>query len=117
MPLIKIHTSGALPDDEKISALLTDLSALLARRFEKPESYVMTCLAQPARMTFGGTFEPACYAEVKNIGTMSPALTKTLSADICDRLSAALGVAKDRIYIEFNDAKAHLWGYDGSTFA
>ncbi|MEP6652860.1 MAG: phenylpyruvate tautomerase MIF-related protein [Myxococcales bacterium] len=32
-------------------------------------------------------------------------------------MAAALGVAKDRIYIEFADAAPHLWGYDGSTFA
>lgn len=117
MPLIKIHTSGDLPDAKQTSALLGDLSALLARRLGKPESYVMTCLTERARMTFGGSSEPACYAEVKNVGTMSPELTATLSADLCDRLSKALGVARDRIYIEFADAKPHLWGYDGSTFA
>jgi phenylpyruvate tautomerase PptA (4-oxalocrotonate tautomerase family) len=117
MPLIKIHTSAELPDSTKTSALLSDLSALLAQRFGKPESYVMTCLTERATMTFGGTSEPACYAEVKNIGTMSAALTKTLSADLSARLSAALGVSKARIYIEFEDAKPHLWGYDGSTFA
>ena len=117
MPLIKIHTSGTLPDADRTSALLRDLSALLARRFGKPESYVMTCLTERAAMTFGGSFEPTCYAEVKNIGSMSPELTEALSADLCERLSTALGVARDRIYIEFADAKPHLWGYDGATFA
>ena len=67
-------------------------------------------------MTFGGTRAPSCYVEVKNIGTFTPEQTSKLSAQIAKRLHAALGVAADRVYIEFADARAHLWGWDGGVF-
>ena len=55
--------------------------------------------------------------ELKNIGTFTPAQTERVSAVLTKQLSAALGVAPNRIYIEFVDAKPHLWGHDGGTFA
>lgn len=116
MPLIQVFTSVDVPPD-RVSALLGALSITLATHLAKPERYVMTRLAPPAPMTFGGSDAPACYAEVKNIGTMTPEQTEKLSAAISAQLGAALGVPADRTYIEFSDAKPHLWGYDGSTFA
>ena len=117
MPLIRILTSAQPVEGNAADALLRDLSALLARELRKPESYVMTCLEGPARMTFGGTDAPTCYAEVKNVGTMTPETTARLSAAITERLTTALGVPADRIYIEFGDARPHMWGHNGGTFA
>jgi phenylpyruvate tautomerase len=120
MPLIRIVTSVKAPLEigaATTDALLRELSALLARELRKPESYVMTCLEPAARMTFGGTDAPTCYVEVKNVGTLAPETTARLSAAVTERLSAAFGVAADRIYIEFADARPHMWGHDGGTFA
>jgi phenylpyruvate tautomerase len=114
MPLVRIVTSSEVP--QQADALLQELSRTLARELGKPEAYVMTCLEPRARMTFAGTAAPSCYVEVKNIGTFTSAATGRLSALICERLSSALGVPADRIYIEFADAKGHLWGHDGSVF-
>ena len=114
MPLLRIVTSAEVP--ATADALLLELSALLARELGKPESYVMTCVEPRARMTFAGTNPPACYVEVKNVGTFSSDLTSRLSAAITDRVAAGLGVARDRIYIEFQDARPHLWGHNGDTF-
>lgn len=114
MPLLKITTSiSASPEHAK---LLANLSQLIADRLAKPESYVMTAIEHPSLMTFGGTTEPACYVELKNIGTFTGELTQRLSAELCERLSSGLGVAKGRIYIEFTDAEGYLWGHDGETF-
>lgn len=115
MPLVRIISSVEAP--ASADALLRDLSGLLARELGKPESYVMTCLEPRARMTFGGSDADCCYVEVKNVGAFTPEKTVRLSAAITERLVAALGVAKNRVYIEFADAKPHLWGYDGDTFA
>ncbi len=114
MPLLKISTSIASSPDH--ARLLANLSQLVAERLSKPESYVMTSIEHPARMTFGGTTEPACYVELKNVGRFRPELTKRLSAELCERLSSGLGVPKGRIYIEFGDADGYLWGHDGETF-
>ena len=54
MPLIQVFTSAGAPPDAG-RALLTDLSALLAKRFGKPEKWVMTCLVADQAMTFSGT--------------------------------------------------------------
>jgi phenylpyruvate tautomerase len=114
MPLIRIVTSAEPP--ATADSLLRDLSSLLARELGKPESYVMTCLEPRATMTFGGTTEPACYVEVKNVGTLGPELTKRLSAAITERIARATGVKSARMYIEFSESKGHHWGFDGDTF-
>lgn len=115
MPFLRIISSADPPVNS--DAILRALSTLLARELGKPEAYVMTCLEPRARMTFAGTDEPTCYVEVKNVGTFTPEQTSRLSAAISARLADAFGVSKDRIYIEFGDARPHLWGHDGATFA
>src|SRR6185295_1976875 len=82
MPLINIYTSAEPPPADVTDALLAGLSGALARHFSKPESYVMTCLVPRTQMTFGGTKEPACYAEVKNVGELPPAGAEALSEDL-----------------------------------
>jgi phenylpyruvate tautomerase PptA (4-oxalocrotonate tautomerase family) len=115
MPLIQIFTS-ATPEPASRSALLTELSSALAKHFNKPEQYVMTCLIPGQPMTFAGTSAPTCFAAVKNIGKLTPDKSRELSADLCARLSKGLGVSQDRIYIEFSDAVGYLWGHAGDTF-
>jgi hypothetical protein len=92
------------------------LSGALAKHFDKPEQWVMTCLVPGLNMTFGGTAGPTCFAAVKNVGKMTPDKAKKLSADLCSRLSRGLEVPTHRVYLEFTDAVGYLWGYDGDTF-
>ena len=115
MPLIQVFTSAGAPPDAG-RALLTDLSALLAKRFGKPEKWVMTCLVADQAMTFSGTLAPAAFAAVKNVGKTTPDDTTVLSREIADRLSRSLDVDRDRIYVEFTDAVGYLWGWNGETF-
>jgi phenylpyruvate tautomerase len=77
----------------------------------------MVSVSRTAEMLFAGTADPCCFAALKSIGTFTPERTEQLSALLCDRLAEGLGVPRDRIYVEFVDAKPHLWGYDGATFA
>jgi phenylpyruvate tautomerase PptA (4-oxalocrotonate tautomerase family) len=115
MPLLRIATSASAAPASR-AQLLGELSKLVATRLGKPEQYVMTSLEPDLEMTFGGTTGPACYVELKNVGRFTPELTQRLSAELCERISGALGVARDRIYIEFSDAQGYLWGHDGETF-
>ncbi len=116
MPLIKVQSSVSAPDKSVVESLLKSLSAKVAKHFGKSESYVMTAFESDVPMTFGGSFEPVCYVEVKNIGTMTSAQTKAMSQDFCQEIESTLGVSSDRIYLEFADAQRHLWGWNGSTF-
>ena len=117
MPLLQIQTSAPVPTASVRVSLLKNLSTLLARELGKPESYVMVSFEHDVELLFGGSVDPACFVALKNIGTFTPAQTEKLSARLCAKLSEGLGVAQNRIYIEFIDAKPHLWGYDGATFA
>ncbi len=116
MPLIKVQTSVAAPDKSVVEGLLKTLSAKLAKHLNKPESYVMTAFEPELAMTFAGTFEPVCYVEIKSIGSMQANQTKSMSQDFCEEISQKLGVPKNRIYIEFADAKGAMWGWNGGTF-
>jgi phenylpyruvate tautomerase len=116
MPLIKVQTSAAAPDQAAVETLLKSLSASLAKHTAKPESYVMTAFEPEVAMTFGGTTEPVCYIEIKSVGIMNPTQTQSMSQDFCQQVNAALGVSLNRTYIEFADAKGYMWGWNGSTF-
>jgi phenylpyruvate tautomerase len=117
MPLLQIQTSSKVNTAGDPAGLLKTLSTELAELLGKPESYVMVSFENDATMLFGGSADPACFATLKNIGTFTPELTDRLSARLTKHLSAALGLSPGRIYLEFVDAKPHLWGHDGSTFA
>jgi phenylpyruvate tautomerase PptA (4-oxalocrotonate tautomerase family) len=115
MPLIKVQTSIA-PTAAEVDRLLKNLSAALAKHTGKPEAYVMTAFEPGVKMTFGGTFDPACYLEVKNVGSMTGTQTKAMSQEFCEEIYETLGVSSDRTYIEFSDSKGMMWGWNGSTF-
>ena len=117
MPLIKVQSSVPSPEKDQVENLLTTLSSKLAQHLGKPESYVMTTFEANIPMTFGGTLDPVCFIEIKNIGTMQPEKTSAMSQDFCSLVESELGVSANRIYIEFADAQRHLWGWNKKTFA
>jgi phenylpyruvate tautomerase len=116
MPLVRVVSNQPPLDPESTRVMLSELSKSVSRLLGKPERWVMTCLEPSASMTFAGTTDPTCYAEVKSIGVMTPNLTRQISAELCGLLSKHLKVAPSRTYIEFADAVGHLWGNDGATF-
>ncbi|NJO80230.1 MAG: hypothetical protein HC827_18145 [Cyanobacteria bacterium RM1_2_2] len=116
MPFIKVQTSVPTPDRAAAEVLLKSLSSSLAKHTGKPEAYVMTAFEPDVAMTFAGTLDPVCYVEIKSVGTMQPDQTQAMSQDFCQKINAALGVATNRVYIEFADAKGYMWGWNGSTF-
>ena len=117
MPLLSLFTSSEGPPPGERAVLLGRLSGLLARELGKPEGYVMVALQPRAEMSFAGKADaPACYAELKNVGTLGPARVEELSRLLCDELARGLKVPGDRIYIEFTNADGSLWGWNGGTF-
>jgi phenylpyruvate tautomerase len=116
MPLLSLLTSA--PPPGRRAELFGRLTTLLARELGKPEEYVMIALAPRAELSFAGDASaPALYAELKNVGTLAPERVAELSRLLCAELGAALGVAQERIYIEFTNADGALWGWNGETFA
>jgi phenylpyruvate tautomerase len=118
MPLLTLTTSAAPPTPEVRAALFKYFTTLLARELDKPEAYVMVILKAGASVSFGGdAVTPACYAELKNVGVLEPGHVPVLSRLISSEIERTLGIDQERIYIEFTNADAALWGWNGSTFA
>ena len=105
MPLINVRTN--ISDFQALDALLEKPSAALASATGKPESYVMTFLDSGVPMICAGSNEPCAYVEIKSIGALTP---PEMSDQFCELIKASLGIAKDRIYIGFDDFTASDWG-------
>ncbi len=116
MPLLNLFSSAPEPQEPALSEMLKSFSSLLARELGKPERYVMVGLAPRMQMSFGGSREPACYAELKNVGKLDEQQVEHLSEVLCDAIAKALALPRNRIYIEFTNADGALWGFDGGTF-
>jgi len=112
MPYIKLNTNVEIADKPNV---LRQLSQVAAKETSKPESYVMIEIHDNSAMFFGGKDAPLAYLECKNIG-LTEKQAKSLSASLCELLNAELQISPDRIYIEFANAPAAFWGYNGSTF-
>ncbi|HEY5960083.1 MAG TPA: phenylpyruvate tautomerase MIF-related protein [Polyangiaceae bacterium] len=116
MPLVRIVSNHPAVAESQSQALLSAISRCTCRILNKPESYVMTCLEPTAVMTFGGSADPTCYIEVKNVGALNSSVTRQLTEELCTLVSNHLRIASNRTYIEFTEADGRLWAFDGSTF-
>lgn len=114
MPLLKIQTNVNVPEGKR-DALLKKLSRAVAQQLGKPEQYMMVSLEADRPLVFAGTSEPAAFMDLRAIG-LPAGKTGLLAAFLCDLAKAELGVAMERVYINFTDVPANLWGWNGETF-
>jgi phenylpyruvate tautomerase PptA (4-oxalocrotonate tautomerase family) len=114
MPLLKIQTNVNVPDSKR-DALLKKVSRTVAQQLGKPEQYMMVSLESERPMVFAGTSEPAAFMDLRAIG-LPAGKTGQLAALLCDLAKAELGVATERVYVNFADVPANLWGWNGETF-
>jgi len=116
MPLLSISTNIEF-DSTTIEALESSLAPTIANTLGKSVDYVMTRIEHTPNMTFGGTKAPMAYVALKSIGGLSAENTQILSELICRSLEKEAAISSQRIYIEFNEAARHLWGWNNKTFA
>jgi phenylpyruvate tautomerase len=114
MPYLKIQTSKSI-DDKASQAFLKKASQLVANELSKPEEYVMVGLEASSAMVFAGSTEPSAFLELRALG-LPVKKTGDLSRVLCELMETELGVPKDRIFINFADYPANLWGWNGETF-
>lgn len=114
MPLLKLETTVHLPED-KGKPLLTALSKAVAGTIGKPEQYVMIAVNQSA-MLMSGKAGDAAFVDIRSIGGLNGETNRKLSQQICRLLTDSLGIAPDRVYLNFADVEAGNWGWNGSTF-
>ena len=114
MPLLKLETTVPLPE-EKVKPLLTALSNTVASVIGKPEQYVMVTASQSAILMSGKSGD-AAFVDIRSIGGLNAESNGKLSQQICKLLKDSLGIAPDRVYLNFTDVEAGNWGWNGSTF-
>ena len=114
MPLLKLETTVAL-SDEKRKTLLAALSKAVADTIGKPEQYVMVTASQSAMLMSGKAGE-AAFVDIRSIGGLNGETNRKLSQQICKLLKESLGIAPDRVYLNFSDVEAGNWGWNGSNF-
>ncbi len=114
MPYLRIQTNRPVDVAEK-KELIRRASALVAHELGKPDSYVMVTFTPEQPMMFGASDAPCAYLELKSIG-LPAARVKDLSRVLCRLVDDTLKIPPARVYIEFSDVKASLWGWDSTTF-
>ncbi len=114
MPLLKLETTVPLTEENQ-KPLLAALSKVVAGATGKPEQYVMVTVGQSA-MLMSGKPGDAAFVDIRGIGGLNGETNRKLSEQICKVLKDFLGIAPDRIYLNFTDVEAGNWGWNGSTF-
>jgi phenylpyruvate tautomerase PptA (4-oxalocrotonate tautomerase family) len=114
MPLLKLETTVALSDEKKKTVLVA-LSKTVADTIGKPEQYVMVTTGQAA-MVMSGKAGEAAFVDIRSIGGLNGETNRKLSLQICKLLKDSLGIAPERVYLNFSDLEAGNWGWNGSTF-
>ena len=114
MPYLKITTSKPVSSDQKQSLLKT-ASKTVAAELGKPEQYMMVSMEAPVSMLFAGTDAPSAFLELRGIG-LPESRTGKLSQLLCGLVESHIGIPPDRVYINFADVKASLWGWNSETF-
>jgi phenylpyruvate tautomerase PptA (4-oxalocrotonate tautomerase family) len=95
--------------------VLEKASQLVAHALNKPEDYVMVSLEPAAPMMFAGKTAPAAFLELRAIG-LPVGKTAELSRVLCGFAETELGIAQDRVFINFADVPAQLWGWNSDIF-
>lgn len=114
MPAIHIKTSAPLVGSTSIE-LLQKVSKMAADVIGKPEQYVMASL-QSAEMMMSGQNAAAAWIEVRSIGGLSSEVNKRMTQKFCALLKQGLGIAPERVYINYVDIKTENWGWNNDTF-
>jgi phenylpyruvate tautomerase len=114
MPLIKLETTVP-PSEEKGRPLLAALSKTVASAIGKPEQYVMVAVSHSA-MLMSGKGGDTAFVDIRSIGGLSGDINRALSQEICKLLKDSLGIAPERVYLNFTDVEAENWGWNGNTF-
>jgi len=114
VPYLSIQTNQRL-SSEQSRELLQKASSVVSQLLGKPERYVMVAIQDASHMIFAGTSKPVAFLQLKSLGLPENS-TADFSRSLCNFVSKELGVAPERIYIEFAGPEGHMWGWNNETF-
>lgn len=113
MPLLKLQTNLNVAETTA-HGLLESLTTLVVRELGKPREVVQVLLEDGCALTFAGTTDPNALVELRALG-LAEGRTAHLSKSICDLLERKLGIAPARVFINFQDFRRTMWGWNGKT--
>ena len=107
---IRVVPSIELSDkDSLLKAISKEVSNLTGMN----EQWVMASIEPNVSMSFSGTTDPCCYAEVKNIGEIDGA---KFQAPLSKLISDKTGIPADRIFIRYENIPGNRWGFNDRMF-
>ncbi len=114
MPFIETKTSVSVSEKQ-----LEELKCAFAEAIEiipgKSEEWLMLNTVGDCNMAFRGDMtSPTAMVRVEIFGKARNEEYDRLTAVICERVSAILGVPSDRIYVRYEEADR--WGFNGFNF-
>lgn len=112
MPTLQIATNVAIKNTQQLAEAA---SALVASMLGKPEKYVMVLIKPDCELYFAGNKAPAALLSLHSLG-LPAAQIKAYSETLCGFISSQLGIAVDRIYINFESPPRSHWGWNNTTF-
>lgn len=115
MPCCQVATNVPA-DHASLNALADALSPKIAETLGKSEDYVQIVLQPGLAMRFGGTPEPTAFVQLISLG-LPTEKANPLTALLCQELEIHLGIASNRVFVEFVSAERELFGWNGKTFA
>lgn len=114
MPLLHLFTNVQLSSEDQ-DRFLRKASAKVSEGLGKSEDYVMVMISPGKKLFFAGSDEPAAFMELKSIG-LPEVKTAELSAILCELVEKIFSIPPERIYIEFSNAPAVMWGWNSQVF-
>lgn len=114
MPYCEVITTVKVPAETEMT-----LNHALTRVIEnipgKTERWVMTHIADEAKMAFAGTNDaPAAMITVKTFGTPEAQYYDVLTKAFCREVAPILGVSPERMYIVYEPIDH--WGWNSKNF-
>ncbi|MDD5745906.1 MAG: phenylpyruvate tautomerase MIF-related protein [Candidatus Omnitrophica bacterium] len=114
MPCLRVQVSVPLGEEKK-KAVLSTLSRIVSGALGKPEQYVMVVIGQSAIM-MSGTDMPSAFVDMRSIGKLNQKTNTQLTREICAVLNENMGIAAERVFLNFTDVSAANWGWNNQTF-
>lgn len=113
MPYFSIETNKQI--DESVNLILMKKATkFLAEMMGKPEHVIMVTIKPGMPYVFGGTDDPAAFVQIKAVSLEKDKCSE-FSKKVCEFIDSEISIPKNRIFIEFIDIDARIFGWNGST--
>ncbi|KAL1733024.1 Tautomerase/MIF superfamily [Schizophyllum commune] len=113
MPFLDLTVNVPIAD---IKALTLELSKAASQILAKPETAIGVRIRVDEALAFGGTFEPAFWLSIVNLGITRETNEAHIKA-LSEFLTQKLGLPNDRGLIAFIDPGRENLGFKGTTIA